>query len=80
MFGLIHIHLYFSFTCTSLITPMNVRYQTSAGDGFEQSSDDVTEVPSPFDQAPGGDVREAAPGEDGNDLEVRYSRFYECPR
>jgi hypothetical protein len=63
------------------LVPMNVRYETSAGEGFELSSDDVTLVASPYERAAGGDAREAnALLRIGNDLEVGYGGFYECTR
>jgi hypothetical protein len=61
------------------LVPMNVRYETSAGEGFELSSDDVTLVASPYERAAGGDAREAnALLRIGGDLEVGYGGFYEC--
>lgn len=63
------------------LVPMNVRYETSAGEGFELSSDDVTVVASPYEGAAGGDPREAdARLRIGNDLEVGYGGVYECAR
>jgi hypothetical protein len=63
------------------LVPMNVRYETSAGEGFELSSDEVTVVASTHERAAGGDAREAsALLRIGNYLEVGYGGFYECPR
>lgn len=63
------------------LVPMNVRYETSGGEGFELSSDDVTLVASPYQRAAGGDAREAnAMLRIGSDLEVGYGGFYECTR
>ena len=61
------------------LVPMTVRYERSAGEGFELSSDDVTAVASPYEGAAGGDAREAeARLQIGNHLEVGYGGFYEC--
>lgn len=61
------------------LVPMNVQYETSAGEGFELSSDDVTVVASPYEQSSGDDAREAnAWLRVGDDLEVGYGGFYEC--
>ena len=63
------------------LVPMNVRYQTLAGEGFELSSEDVTVVASPYEGAEGGEPREAdARLRIGNDLEVGYGGVYECAR
>lgn len=63
------------------LVPMNVRYGTSAGEGFELSSDDVRVVASPHEGDAGSEVREAnALLRIGNDLEVGYGGFYECTR
>jgi hypothetical protein len=63
------------------LIPMNGRYETSASEGFELSSDDVTVVASPYERAAGGDSREAdAVLRIGSDLEVGYGGFYECTR
>jgi len=63
------------------LVQMDVRYETSASEGFELSSDDVTVVASPYDRAADGDAREAsALLRIGNDLEVGYGGFYECTR
>jgi hypothetical protein len=63
------------------LVPMNVRYESSASEGFKLSSDEVTVVASPYDRAAGGDAREAnALLRIGNDLEVGYGGFYECTR
>jgi hypothetical protein len=63
------------------LVPMNVRYETSGGQGFELSSDDVTLVASPYERAAGGDAREAnALLRIGSELEVGYAGFYECTR
>ena len=63
------------------LVPMNVRYETSGGEGFELSSDDVTLVASPYERAAGGDAREAnALLRIGSELEVGYGGFYECTR
>ncbi|MDP3720375.1 MAG: DUF305 domain-containing protein [Acidobacteriota bacterium] len=61
------------------LVPMNVQYETSAGEGFELSSDDVTVVASPYERSSGDDAREAnAWLRVGDDLEVGYGGFYEC--
>lgn len=63
------------------LVPMDVRYDTSASEGFELSSDDVAVVASPYDGAAGGDAREAnALLRIGSGLEVGYGGFYECTR
>jgi hypothetical protein len=61
------------------LVPMNVRYRTLAGDGFELSSDDVTVVAAAYEGTAGGEAREAeARLQIGNDLEVGYAGFYTC--
>jgi hypothetical protein len=63
------------------LVPMNVRYQTSAGEGFELSGDDVSVVATPDEASAGGDARDAvARLRIGNELEVGYGGFYECTR
>jgi hypothetical protein len=61
------------------LVPMNVRYETSPGDGFELSGDDVTVLASVDQETAGGEPREAeARLRVGKDLEVGYSGFYLC--
>jgi hypothetical protein len=63
------------------LVPMTVRYQTSAGDGFELSSDDVSVVAAPAEGPAGSGVRDAeAHLRIGNELEAGYGGFYECTR
>ena len=63
------------------LVPMNVRYQTIAGNGFELSSKDVTVLAAPYEEAVGDDAREAeARLRIGDELEVGYGGFYECTR
>lgn len=61
------------------LVPMTVRYPTSAGEGFELSSDDVRVVVLPYE---GIDARAAREGEArlqiGDALDVGYGGFYEC--
>jgi hypothetical protein len=61
------------------LVPMAVRYQTSAGEGFELSSDDVSVVASPWEEPAGSGVRDAeAHLRIGNELEAGYGGFYQC--
>ena len=61
------------------LVPMNVRYQTLAGDGFELSSDDVRVSAAPYEGTAGNGVRDAdARLRIGDELEVGYGGFYEC--
>jgi hypothetical protein len=61
------------------LVPMNVRYETLAGDGFELSSDDVTVSAAAYEGTAGNGAREAdARLRIGDDLEVGYGGFYEC--
>jgi hypothetical protein len=61
------------------LVPMNVRYETRAGDGFELSGGDVTVTAVAYEGTAGRDVRDGeARLRIGQDLEVGYSGFYEC--
>ena len=61
------------------LVPMSVRYPSSAGEGFELSSGDVTVTTAPDEGAGGGGAREAeARLRVGSVLEVGYGGFYEC--
>lgn len=61
------------------LVPMEVRYQTLQGDGFELSSDDVRVVASPYEGSAGSGVRDAeAHLRIGQELEAGYGGFYEC--
>ena len=61
------------------LVPMNVRYRTPAGEGFELSSDDVTVVAAAYEETAGAAAREAdAQLQIGKDLEVGYGGFYKC--
>jgi hypothetical protein len=61
------------------LVPMAVRYQSSAGEGFELSSDDVSVVASPSESPAGSGVRDAeAHLRIGNELHAGYGGFYEC--
>jgi hypothetical protein len=61
------------------LVPMNVRYATLAGDGFELSSDDVTVVAAAEEGTAESDARKAeARLQIGKDLEAGYGGFYEC--
>jgi hypothetical protein len=63
------------------LVPMSVRYQTLAGDGFELSSADVRVSAAAYEGTAGNGAREAdARLQIGEDLEVGYGGFYECPR
>jgi hypothetical protein len=59
------------------LVPMNVRYRTLAGDGFELSSDDVAVAAAPY-EGERGDAE--ARLRIGDELAVGYSGFYECTR
>ena len=63
------------------LVPMSVRYETSAGSGFELSSEDVRVSAAAYEGTAGNGVREAeARLRIGDDLEVGYVGFYECGR
>jgi hypothetical protein len=62
------------------LAPMDVRYRTPAGEGFELSSDSVTLVAT-AEGTEGSDPREAeARLRVGTDLDVGYAGFYSCTR
>jgi hypothetical protein len=61
------------------LVPMDVRYQTLAGEGFELSSDDVKVVAAPYEETAGNGARDAdARLQIGRELDVGYGGFYEC--
>jgi hypothetical protein len=61
------------------LVPMNVRYQTLVGDGFELSSEDLRVTAAAYEGTAESEAREAdARLQIGNDLEVGYGGFYEC--
>lgn len=61
------------------LVPMDVRYRSSAAEGFELSSDDVGVEASPYEGTGGGEPREAdARLRIGQELEVGYAGFYQC--
>jgi hypothetical protein len=60
---------------------MAVRYQTSAGQGFELSSDDVRVVAAPYEGSADNGTRDGeAHLQIGKELEVGYGGFFECTR
>lgn len=61
------------------LAPMSVRYNTSVGDGFELSGDDVKLVAVVYEGTSGTGTREAeARLQIGKELEVGYGGFYKC--
>jgi hypothetical protein len=61
------------------LVPMEVRYQTLAGDGFELTSGDVSVVAAPYEGTAANGPRDAdARLRIGRELDVGYGGFYEC--
>jgi hypothetical protein len=61
------------------LVPMEVRYQTLAGEGFELTSGDVKVTAAPYAGTAGNGARDAdARLQIGRDLDVGYGGFYEC--
>jgi hypothetical protein len=58
---------------------MNARYETSVGDGFEVSSNDVRVSAAAYEGTAGNGTREADVRQRiADELDVGYGGFYEC--
>lgn len=61
------------------LVPMNVRYQTSGGDRFELSSDNLRVTAAAYENTAENESRQAeARLQIGDAFEVGYGGFYEC--